>query len=207
MPTSVMLFSDYVCPWCYMANTGLDQLRQKRAVQVEFRAYELRPEGTPPIPPEVEAHYRARIAEGWPRVQQLARERFGLELKRMDDPQPRPTRLAHTGAKFAMAQGQGDAYHLAVFRAHWQELGDISSVDTLAEIARAVGLDEAAFRAALQNTDYREAVETDEYWAAQQQLSGVPAFIFAERYLVSGAQPVEVLEQVVDRCEQEGLNT
>jgi len=206
MSTAVMLFSDYVCPWCYMAETGLDLLRQTRLIEVEFRAYELRPAGTPPIPPEIEAQYRERIAAGWPRVQQMARERFGLELKRMDDPAPRPTRLAHIGAKFASAQGQGAAYHLAVFRAHWQELRDISSVDTLAEIARAVGLDDAAFRAALENPEYRDEVETDEYWAAQQQLSGVPAFIFAERYLVSGAQPVEVLQQVVDRCVQEGLS-
>ena len=190
-----------------MAESSLDSLSQTRTVQVQFRAYELRPEGTPPIPAEIEAQYRERIADGWPRMQQIARERFGLELKRMVDPQPRSTRLAHIGAKFAMAQGQGEAYHLAVFRAHWQALRDISAVDTLAEIARAVGLDETAFRAALVNPDYRDEVERDEYWAAQQQLSGVPAFIFAERYLVSGAQPVEVLEQVVDRCVQEGLNT
>src|SRR5258706_6142008 len=164
MPTSVMLFSDYVCPWCYMGTAGLDLLRQTRLIEVAFRAYELRPAGTPPIPPEIEAQYRERIAAGWPRVQQMARERFGLELKRMDDPAPRPTRLAHIGAKVANAQGQGETYHLAVFRAHWQELSDISSVDTLAEIAQTVGLDQAAFRAALENPDYRDEVEADEYW-------------------------------------------
>ena len=189
-----------------MAESSLDSLKQTRAVQVQFRAYELRPEGTPPIPPELEAQYRQRIAAGWPRVQQIARERCGLELKRMDDPQPHPTRLAHIGARYASAQGQGEAYHRAVFRAHWQELRDISQADTLADIARALGLDEAGFRAALENPDYRAEVEADEYWAYQQNLSGVPAFIFAEHYLVSGAQPVEMLEQLVDRCVQEGLS-
>lgn len=68
-------------------------------------------------------------------------------------------------------------------------------------------MDEAEFRAALGQADYRAEVEADEYWAWQQDLRGVPAFIFAERYLVSGAQPVEVLQQVVDRCAQEGLAT
>jgi predicted DsbA family dithiol-disulfide isomerase len=189
-----------------MAESSLDSLRQTRAVQVQFRAYELRPEGTPPIPPELEAQHRQRIAAGWPRVQQMARERFGLELKRMDDPQPHSTRLAHVGAKFAMGHGQGEVYHRAVFRAHWQELRDISAVETLVEIARAIGLDEAEFRAALDSPDYRAEVESDEYWAWQQDLRGVPAFIFAERYLVSGAQPVGLLQQVVDKCVQEGLN-
>jgi predicted DsbA family dithiol-disulfide isomerase len=190
-----------------MAESSLDSLKQTRAVQVQFRAYELRPEGTPPLAPEVEAQHRQRGATGWPRVQQIARERFGLELKRMEHQLPHPTRLAHIGAKYAVAHEQAEAYHRAVFRAYWQELRDISKVETLLEIARAVGLDETEFRAALDSPDFRAAVETDEYWAWQQDLRGVPAFIFAERYLVSGAQPAELLQQVVDKCVQEGLST
>jgi predicted DsbA family dithiol-disulfide isomerase len=190
-----------------MAESSLDSLRKTRSITVEWRAYELRPAHAPPIPPDVEAAYRKRIAEGWPRVQQIARERFGLELKRMEEPSPRPTRQAHVGAKYALAQDaeQAEAYHRAVFRAHWQELRNISDVEVLVEIARAVGLDEAGFRSALNDPDHIAAVETDEYWAWQQDLRGVPAFIFAMRYLVSGAQPVEVLQQVADRCLEEGL--
>ncbi len=188
-----------------MAESSLDSLRQRREVKVEWRAYELRPEGLPPIPPEVEAAHQKRIAEGWPRVQQIALERFGLELKRMEDAAPRPTRLAHIGAKYALAQGKGEAYHKAVFRAHWQELRDISDANVLAAIAGEVGLDKEAFRAALAEPDYITAVEGDEYWAYQQQLSGVPAFIFGMRYLVSGAQTPDVLAEVVDKCVAEGL--
>ncbi len=187
-----------------MAESSLDSLRQTRAVAVEWRAYELHPDNYPPLPPEVEATYRQRIAAGWPRVQQIARERFGLELKRMDEPQTRSTRRAHVGAKYASEQGRGEDYHRALFRAHWQELRDISSVDTLVAIATSLGLDEAGFRAALDDERYITAVDTDEYWAWQQQLGGVPAFIFGERYLVSGAQTPDVLEGVVDRCVREG---
>ncbi len=188
-----------------MAESSLDSLRQTRAVQVQWRAYELRPAGSPELPPEVEAVHRKRIAEGWPRVQQMARERFGLELNRMEDPSPRNTRLAHVGAKYALAQGQGEPYHKAVFKAHWEDLRDISDVETLAAIALAVGLDEAGFRAALTDPEYISAVEGDEYWAYQQGLQGVPAFVFGGRYLVSGAQPVDVLAEVYDRCVAEGL--
>ena len=187
-----------------MAESSLDSLRLTREVQVEWRAYELRPAGSEALPPEAEAVHRKRIAEGWPRVQQIARDRFGLELNRMDDPSPRNTRLAHIGAKYALANGRGEAYHKAVFQAHWQDLRDISSADTLAEIAREVGLDEAGFRAALADPELSAAVEGDEYWAYQQGLQGVPAFIFGNRYLVSGAQPLDVLEEVYDRCVEEG---
>jgi predicted DsbA family dithiol-disulfide isomerase len=189
-----------------MAESSLDSLRQTRVVQVQLRAYELRPENSPPIPPEVEALHHKRVAEHWPRVQQIARERFGLELKRMDDPRPHPTRLAHIGAKFAVAQGFGDAYHRAVFRAHWHDLRDISAPDTLLEIARAIGLDQAGFGAALGDPDYRADVEADQYWAWTHNVAGVPAFIFSDRYVVSGAQPVEVLQHAVDQCLADGLD-
>jgi len=125
-----------------MAESSLDLLHETHDIQVGWRAYELRPLNTPPIPPEVEAAHQERIAAGWPSVQQIARERFGLELKRMEGGH-HPTRLAHIGAKFAIEHGKGEAYHRAVCRAHWQELRDISSPGTLAEIAVAVGLNES----------------------------------------------------------------
>lgn len=187
-----------------MAESGLDSLRETHTLDVAFRAYELRPHTAPPLPAEVEERFRKKISEHWPRVQATARERFGLELTRMEGGH-HPTRLAHIGAKYAIAQSRGEAYHRAVFRAHWQELRDISSPDTLAEIAVTLGLDEASFRSALTDKQFIAEVEADEYWAYQQGLSGVPAFIFGNRYLVSGAQPVEVLRQVADQCLAEGL--
>jgi len=205
MTIQIMRFSDYVCPWCAMGEAALQTLQQSRDVTLEIRAYELRPAGSPPMPPAQAAAFRQRVAESWPRVQQMALERFGLELKRHEEGTLTPTRLAHTGAKYAIAQGQGEAYHQAVFRAHWQELRDIADPEVLVAIAGEVGLDPAAFREALTDPALIAAVEDDEAWAAAQGLGGVPAFIIGERYLVSGAQPVSVLEQAVDRCIEEGL--
>ena len=188
-----------------MAESSLDSLRKTRSVSVERRAFELRPAEAPSLPPEVEANYRARILAGWPQVQAIARERFGLELKYAPEARRYPTRSAHAGAKYAEEKGQGEAYHLAVYRAYWQDLRDISSPDVLVEIVRDLGLDEGEFRAALTDDRYFTEVLADEAWAMQHGLSGVPAFIFGDRYLVSGAQPAEVLQRVVDRCLQEGL--
>ncbi|MEP7359524.1 MAG: DsbA family protein, partial [Anaerolineales bacterium] len=153
-----------------MAESSLDSLRKRRDIAVTFRAYELRPEGAELLAPEVEEHYRQRVDAGWPRLQQMAMERFGLEMKQQTDRRPRPTRLAHIGAKDAIAQGRGDDYHHALFRAHWQEQRDISAPDTLVAIAEELGLDGAAYRAGLSNPDYRAEVEADLYWAWQQEL-------------------------------------
>ncbi len=184
-----------------MAVSGLDTLRQSREISAEFRAFELRPPGSPPIPPE----YRARIDAGWPRVEAIARERFGLEMNKPPAVESGGTRTAHAGAKFAEAQGLADAYHRAVFSAYWQNGRDITQVETLVDIAQRIGLDPEAFRAALTDPTYVDPVLLDERIAAQSGLSGVPAFIFGQRYLVSGAQPPDILQQVADRCIEEGL--
>jgi len=184
-----------------MAESGLDLLRETHNVNVEWKAFELRPKGSPPISPE----YRERILQGWPRVQQIARERFNVEMKHPGLKNPGDTFLAHVGAKFAEQHDQGEAYHRAVFRAHWQTDQDIADVNVLAGIAKHAGLDEAAFREALKDPELRAAVEADERWAMENGLGGVPAFIFGNRYLVSGAQPVEVLRQAAERCLSEGF--
>jgi predicted DsbA family dithiol-disulfide isomerase len=185
-----------------MAESGLDSLRETHTVRVEWRAFELRPKGSQPLPPE----YRERIRQNWPRVQQIARERFHLEMNRPEEGgEPGKTFLAHVGAKYAIAQGNGEAWHHAVFAAYWQQLRDIGDVTVLVEIAKSVGLDEAGFRAALDDPFTHSAVMEDEEWAYRHGLGGVPALIFGHRYLVSGAQPVEVLREVAERCIAEGL--
>jgi predicted DsbA family dithiol-disulfide isomerase len=188
-----------------MGQAAMTKLKESRDVAVEFRAYELRPAGAPAMPPAQEAAFRQKVQESWPRVQQIALNRFGLDLRRSEDGTVRPTRMAHMGAKYALAHGQGEAYHAAVFKAHWQEVRDIADPDVLTAIARDLGLDEAEFRAALTDPALEEEVVADEAWAEANGLNGVPAFIFGERYLVSGAQPLTALEQAVDRCLAEGL--
>jgi predicted DsbA family dithiol-disulfide isomerase len=187
-----------------MAESGLDSLAETHAIAVTWKAYELRPEEAPPMSPAEQERFQAYLRQGWPRVAGVARERFGLELS---EPPFRPglrTRLTHTAAKAAEALGRGEAFRRAIFRAYWLEGRDIGAEAVLADLARQAGLDEAAFRAAWQDDPYRSAVVADLQWAYQAGLGGVPAFIFGERYLVSGALPVELLRQVADRCLAEG---
>ena len=130
---------------------------------------------------------------------QLARDQYGLELNQ--GPMGLSSRSALIGAKVAEAQGTGAAYHDAVFRAYWQRANNIGEVDVLGEIAHSVGLERAAFLAALKDETYEAQVAADVEQAYQYGLTGVPALIFNSRYLVSGAQPYEVLQQVVEKVE------
>jgi predicted DsbA family dithiol-disulfide isomerase len=109
------------------------------------------------------------------------------------------------GAKFAEAQGKGPAYHDAMLRAYWQRAHNIGDEEVLAEIARSIGLEPDGFLAALKDEQYEARVEADVEQAYSYGLTGVPALIFSNRYLVSGAQPYEVLRQVVEKVETERM--
>ena len=145
--------------------------------------------------------YIERIKAGRPQLYALARERYGVELDQ--GPFGQNSRPALIGAKYAETQNKGDTYHNAVFEAYWLHARPIGDLDVLAEIAVEVGLEREAFLAALDDPQYDAQVEADVEQAAAYGLSGVPAIVFEQRYLVSGAQPTPVLQQVVDRIEAE----
>lgn len=174
----------------------MEKLKQSHNVQVRWRSFELRPADGPPISPE----YRARIEAYRPQMVAMARERYGLEIK--SGPLGINSRPALVGAKFAEAQSVGEAYHDAVFRAYWQDAKDISDVDVLAEVATAVGLDRDQFLAALDDPQHQQAVLADVDQAFQYGLSGVPALVYNNKYLVSGAQPYELLAQVAEKASE-----
>ena len=82
-------------------------------------------------------------------------------------------------------------------RAYWQEARDIGNRDVLAEIAGTLGLSCDEFLAALNDPAFDAEVQADIDLAHAYGLNGVPALIFDNRYLVSGAQPADVLRRLV----------
>lgn len=175
----------------------MEQLEQSHPVSVHWRSFELRPKGAPPISPE----YRARIEANRPRLYAIARDQYGLEMN--PGPFDFDSRPALIGAKFAERMGAGPAYHAAVMKAHWLEARRIDDVVLLADMAESIGLERAAFLSALTDPAMIAEVQADIERAQAYGLNSVPAMVFADKYLVSGAQPYPVLTQVVDEIQRE----
>ena len=173
----------------------MEKLKESHQVEVVWRSFELRPVDAPPI----SAEYRAKIEANRPRLYSMAKEQYDLEMN------PGPfginTRPALVGAKFAEAQGLGDAYSTAIFEAYWLRASNIEEPAVLGEIAAAIGLDQADFLAALADEGYQTQMMGDVQQAQQYGLGGVPALVFDNKYLVSGAQPYPVLAEVVEKIE------
>jgi len=195
MSLRIEVWSDFACPWCFLVASSLEKLRTTHRIALHWRAYELRPPGSPPIP----AAYMEHIHRMTPRLHAIAREHYGIQLNR--GPFGITTRTAHIGAKYAQAQGLGDRYHMAVFRAYFEQGEAIDDLHVLTRVAGEVGLEPAHFRAALDNEDFISAVLSDEMDAYEHGLTGVPALVFLRKYLVNGAQPYEVLKDIVELLE------
>lgn len=206
-PVPLVVYSDYVCPWCYMMFTSLEAAAEEVPVEVEWRAFELRPrESLGQIDPEAEAEKKKQIEAFWPRVEQMAKEVYGLTgIKRgrwgVD------TRAAHIGAKVARRSGQESEYHRRVFAAHWVEEKDIGDPATLSQIAAASGLDAEAFQAALASRHMADEVTAEAAEAHRLGIRGVPALIIDSRYLLSGAQPKESLVRILSEYASTGTIT
>lgn len=116
------------------------------------------------------------------------------------------SRPALIAEKFAAAQGEGEAFHKAVMQAYWQQARAIDDESVLKEIAASVDLNTDDFASLLASPDFDAQVSADIELAREYGLDGVPALVFADKYLVMGAQPYDVLKQVVEKVQAEGLS-
>jgi predicted DsbA family dithiol-disulfide isomerase len=134
-------------------------------------------------------------------LQQVA-EQVGLEMRSRDV--IINSRRALGAAEFAREQGKFEEMHHALFKAHWQQTGKLEDVDDLVRIGTEVGLDAAELRRAIVEGRYEGVIDENRQVATSAGINAIPAHVFGRRYLVMGAQPYEVLKQVVDRLTSEG---
>ncbi len=175
---------------------SLERLKQEHDVQVHWRAFELRPAGSPPIPPE----YAARIAQSRPAFAAAMKSDHGVDI--VFGPFGIDSRPSLILDKYAEAHGAGDAFHMAVLEAYWRRGEDISDSAVLTRIAASVGLPTDALQAALADVQYAAQVDGDIAQARAFGLSGVPATVFDRKYLVSGAQPYAYFVSAVHKAAQ-----
>ena len=194
-PIEISVWSDYVCPFCYLELPYLDRLRGEFGdeVTIDWRAFELRPDPVPTLDPDGEYLYRVWGQSVYP----MAGSR-GMEL-RLPPVQPR-SRKAFEAVEFAREVGRFSEMHKAIFEGFFRSGYDLADIGVLVEIGASVGLDGEELRRALKEGRYTEKVVADEREAKEIGISGVPAIVISNgesAILVSGAEPYEGLRRAV----------
>lgn len=191
MSIHLKIASDFVCPYCYVLEAMIDQLKPKLDIEVEYLPFELTEPPLPQVDTYNDPERRARYAE---ELEPLC-QRIGLKMCLPPKVVPRPyTRLAFQGLYFAREQNLEDAYCHLIFRAYFEEERDIGNLHELASLAAEAGLDAGKFQAALESGDWESEEQAAVCYAKQElNVRVVPTVFLGDHRLEGGAQSVQEL--------------
>ena len=199
--------SDTVCPWCFIGKRRLAralEMRPEIAFDVQWRPYQLDP-NIPREGVDRASYMKAKFGDG-PRVAAMSeslkaeglREGISFAFEKIDR---RPNTIdSHRLIRWAANAGIQDAVVERLFAAYFLEGRDIGDPGVLEFLAADAGMDSIEVASLLaENTD-RAAVEREAKLAGEMGITGVPTFIFASKYVISGAREAELLVQLIDKA-------
>jgi predicted DsbA family dithiol-disulfide isomerase len=205
----VEIWSDVVCPWCYIGKrrfeAALARFPHADRIAVEWKSFELDPSAPRRLDGDLAGQLAAKYgvsraeADGMhARMTGVAAEE-GLDF-RFDIAQSGSTFDAHRLLHLAADRGLQGALKERLVRAYLTEGEPIGEPATLARLAAEVGLPAADVAAVLDSDTYAEQVRADEQEARALGITGVPFFVVDRRYGVSGAQPADLLLEVLQKA-------
>ena len=202
----VEIWSDVVCPWCYIGKRRFEQalagFPHRDEVEVVWRSFELDPsapaERTGGYAEHLAGKYGVPLAQAQSMIGSMTATaaRDGLVFS-FGTARPGSTFDAHRLLHLAAERGVQDAVEERLLRATFTEGEPIGDHGTLVRLVAEAGLDPDEARAVLASDRYAAEVRGDEQQARAYGITGVPFFVVDGRYGVSGAQPAEALGQVL----------
>ena len=205
-PLRIDIVSDVVCPWCIIGYKQLERALQetKTPADIHWHPFELNPhmaeEGE-----NLREHLAAKYGttpdgsrKARARLTELGAE-LGFEFNYADDLRMVNTFRAHQLLHWAEDQQRGHDLQVALFAAFFGERLNLNDPAVLSSVAARIGLDADEALTVLADHRYAEAVREREHFWTSRGISGVPAMIFDEQYLVTGAQGVENYRAILQK--------
>jgi predicted DsbA family dithiol-disulfide isomerase len=205
----VEIFSDVVCPWCYIGKRrfeeALESFDHAGDVTVTYRSFQLDPsapqDSDQTLDEMLAAKYGRGLAEATAmnqRVSDLAAT-VGLDFQ-LQQAHPANTFDAHRLLHFAAGHGKQTELKERLLRAYFTEGRRVGDHDVLAGLAAEVGLDRDAAAAVLAGDAFAAEVDADIALARAFGATGVPFFVIDRRYGISGAQETSVFTEVLQKA-------
>lgn len=198
MAVKVKIYSDYVCPFCFLGKDQFQKAAFGKDVEVEWLPFELRPRPSEQLDPINDPEKLA----AWQHFIEPRIKEWGVNMK-LPEVSPHPyTDLAHEGFQFAKAFNKGKEYNDKVYEAFFQEGKDIGNIEILAEIALKAGLDKAKFKKALEDGEYKEKQQAALKHAYEEaKIRAVPTFIIGDKR-IEGAASKEVFAKALAEADK-----
>jgi len=193
----IEIWSDVVCPWCYIGKRRLEralgEFEHADEVEVTWRSFQLNPDTPPgtsvPTLDYLAQRFGPQAQAMSARVAAMGKDE-GLTLDFASSLTVN-TLEAHRLLHLAADLGIGDAAKERLLRAHFTEGADLSDHETLTRLMVEAGAGQARVREVLAGTEYADAVQADIDMARRLGANGVPFFVIDRKYGISGAQAAE----------------
>jgi predicted DsbA family dithiol-disulfide isomerase len=208
----VDIWSDVVCPWCYLGKRrferALDGFAHEDDVQVVYRSFELdptAPAGMTQPTVDVLADKYGMTPERAVRAQREMEARAAADglTFRLGNLRSGNTRDAHRLIQLAKDRGRQAELVERLHRAYFTDEDSVFDPEALTRLAAEAGLDRDEAASVLSGDAYSDHVETDEAMARAIGATGVPLFVIDRTYGISGAQPADTIAQVLERAWRE----
>lgn len=206
MPEIIEIYSDIICPWCYLGKRNLDaalrDFSESSMPEIRFLPFELNP-GTPLEGVNrreyLEAKYGSSIAAAEKRLVTMGKDadiEFNFDAAEKIPNTFKAHRLLWMSHEFEKQKALSEA----LFEAYFTKGRDMNHDASLLEIAVSAGLEAAAVQALLGSDRGDDEVRELERRASELGITGVPFFIIDGKYGVSGAQPVDVFREILAKA-------
>lgn len=206
---NIDIFSDVICPWCFLGKRrleqALDELGWRDEVTVRWRAFQLDPRATAEprdLRAAIERKYGPGSFDAMTRRLAALGEPVGITY-RFDLAQRVSTVDAHRLLAWALDVGGTSAQGALcdrLMRGYFEQGANVADRATLTDLAGDAGLDPTKARRMLDDGGYGDAVVADLREAAERDIFGVPAFVVDGSFTIPGAQEVSTFRSLLERC-------
>jgi predicted DsbA family dithiol-disulfide isomerase len=199
MALKVTLFSDFICPFCYIGFRTIQKMKREFELEVAWRGFQIHPDW-PATGIPAEKVYGAQSPDSrkaaWQRIATMATD-IGLDMRP-------PAMLTNSynalaACEGAIASGKGEEFEERVYRAYFHDGTNIGDVEVLKTLASEVGLDPAPVAEAVASPQIQLRLKNNTLVAHQRGVSGVPTFFIGDYPLV-GAQSEDTMRKILTRA-------
>ena len=200
MSYDIKLFTDYICPFCYIGKGILNELKKEFDIKDEIFNIEIHP-GTPEEGEDLRIKfYYNDIDKLYDGLRETGKQ-YGVTF---GDVRLLPnSHKATVLAEYAKEKDKFAEFSENIFKAYFINCLDISKDEILFEIAETAGLDIPEAEKALQDVKYIRLAEKNMKEAAIHGVESVPTFIINDKYKIAGSQPLEAFRELFNRLQKE----
>lgn len=209
-PLQIDIVSDVVCPWCYIGKRRIENalaLVPDVPVEVNWRPFFLNP-WIPREGIDRDAYLETKFGsvDAYKGIAQRVVATAGEEglIYRPETVKRQPNTIdCHRVIHWAKAEGKSAAVKQRLMELYFRDGGDLTKAETLVQAAADVGLDADTIRKRLATDEDVDLIAVQAKEASEKGISGVPTYVFAGKYAVSGAQPAEQLARAIRQVSAE----